>query len=175
MLWKSTDRILAIDISRVSGYYSGENNMHEMGIVYHVADEVERVAAENGIHHVRRVTLQIGQVTGVLFDYMADLWTWVADKSDVLRGSVLGYEEIHAVTRCEDCGQLYDTVPQGRQCPYCGSWRTFLVQGNEYIIKEIETDDDDFSEEDEKDAPLPSEQASGSRQPAEKGYREWRK
>ena len=116
--------------------------MHEMGIVYHVADEVEKIASENKIGHVRTVTLSIGQVTGVIFDYMADLWTWVAGKSDVLRGSTLTYEEIHAVTRCNDCGKLYDTVPQGRQCPYCQSWNTVLVQGNEYIIKEIEVDDD---------------------------------
>lgn len=121
--------------------------MHEMGIVYHVADEVEKICAENKIRHVRTVTLEIGQVTGVIFDYMADLWTWVANKSDVLRGSVLTYEEIHAITRCSDCGILYDTVPQGRKCPECGSWNTVLVQGNEYIIKQIETDDDGYQEE----------------------------
>lgn len=127
--------------------------MHEMGIVYHVADEVEKVAAENGIRHVRTVTLQLGQVTGVIFEYMADLWTWVSDKSGVLRGSTLRYEEIPAITRCQDCGQLYDTVPQGRQCPHCGSWHTYLVQGNEYVIKEIETDDDDFEESGEDQTP----------------------
>lgn len=129
--------------------------MHEMGIVYHVADEVEKVAAESGIRHISRVTLQLGQVTGVLFDYMADLWTWVADKSDVLRGSSLVYEEIHAVTRCQDCGKLYDTVPQGRQCPFCGSWHTVLVQGNEYIIKQVETDDEDFDEDSELTVSIP--------------------
>ena len=126
--------------------------MHEMGIVYHVADEVEKIAAENQISHVRTVTLSIGQVTGVIFDYMADLWTWVAGKSDVLRGSTLDYEEIHAVTRCNDCGKLYDTVPQGRQCPHCQSWNTVLVQGNEYIIKEIAVDDEEDDGSDESDS-----------------------
>lgn len=121
--------------------------MHEMGIVYHVADEVEKIAKDQGIRHIRTVTLQIGQVTGVLFDYMADLWTWVADKSDLLRGSRLTYEEIHAITHCRDCGQTYDTVPQGRQCPFCGSWATYLVQGDEYLIKEIEVEEDGETEE----------------------------
>ena len=46
-------------------------------------------------------------------------------------------EQIHAITRCEDCEKTYDTVPQGRICPYCGSERTFLVTGNEFNIKEI--------------------------------------
>ena len=114
--------------------------MHEMGIVYHVADEIERIADEQDLHHVRRVTLQIGEVTGVIFSYMEDLWTWVSDKSMLLKGSKLEHEEIHALTRCCQCGRVYDTVPQGRQCPSCGSWDTVLIQGNEYIIKQIEAD-----------------------------------
>ena len=103
--------------------------MHEMGIVYHVADEVEKIAAQNDICHIGSVTLQIGEVTGVIFDYMSDLWGWVSD-----------YEQIPAVTLCKSCGQRYSTVQSGRQCPHCGSWDTVLVQGNEYIIKQIEAD-----------------------------------
>ena len=97
--------------------------MHEMGIVYHVADEVEKIAAQNDICHIGSVTLQIGEVTGVIFDYMSDLWGWVSDKSSLLKGSRLLYEQIPAVTLCKSCG-----------------WDTVLVQGNEYIIKQIEAD-----------------------------------
>ncbi len=103
--------------------------MHEMGIVYHVADEVEKIAAQNDICHIGSVTLQIGEVTGVIFDYMSDLWGWVSDKSSLLKGSRLLYEQIPAVTLCKSW-----------QCPHCGSWDTVLVQGNEYIIKQIEAD-----------------------------------
>lgn len=115
--------------------------MHEMGIVYHVMGSVEEIAKENHIHHISAVTLQIGQVTGVIFEYMADLWRWASDKSGLLRGSELRQEEIRAVTRCLSCGKTYDTVPQGKICPYCKSPDTVLVTGNEYIIKSIETDD----------------------------------
>ena len=45
-------------------------DMHEMGIVYHVADEVEKNAAQNDIRHIGSVPLQIGEVTGVIFDYI---------------------------------------------------------------------------------------------------------
>ena len=70
--------------------------MHEMGIVYHVADEVEKIAAQNDICHIGSVTLQIGEMTGVIFDYMSDLWGWVSDKSSLLKGSRLLYEQIPA-------------------------------------------------------------------------------
>ena len=112
--------------------------MHEMGIVFHVMDMVEEVAQEQELEKITSVTLQLGEVSGVIFSYMADLWEWCAAKKELFAGSVLKSEEIHAVTVCRDCGKTYDTVPQGRTCPYCGSENTVLVTGNEIIIKEIE-------------------------------------
>ena len=47
---------------------------------------------------------------------------------------------------CDDCKKQYGTVEYGRTCPYCGGGNTWLVQGNEFIIKEIEVpegEDDD--------------------------------
>lgn len=52
--------------------------------------------------------------------------------------AALRIETVHAITHCDGCGRDYDTVPQGRMCPYCGSEDTWLVQGNEVNIKEIE-------------------------------------
>jgi hydrogenase nickel incorporation protein HypA/HybF len=49
-------------------------------------------------------------------------------------------EEIPAVTWCADCKREYETVAYGRTCPYCGSGRTWLLRGNECVIKEIEAE-----------------------------------
>lgn len=111
--------------------------MHELGIVFHIADSVEKIARENGASRILSVTLEIGQVSLVLPDYLEDCWNWNAAKSDVLKGCKLEIETIHAVTYCEDCGQTYDTVPQGKTCPHCGSGRTYLLTGDEVNIKEI--------------------------------------
>ena len=36
------------------------------------------------------------------------------------------------------CYNCFIEIPDGtRTCPHCGSGRTYLVQGNEFIIKEI--------------------------------------
>ena len=51
------------------------------------------------------------------------------------RGAV---ETIPAVTQCQACGRQYETVRYGRTCPYCESPDTYLVQGSEMMIKEIE-------------------------------------
>lgn len=112
--------------------------MHEMGIVFHVAKRVEKVAQENHVTKVKRVVLQIGEVSTIIGSYLTDCWNWNAKKSSVLEGSLLEIETVEAITYCEDCQKTYKTVVHGKICPYCGSENTYLTQGNEADIKEIE-------------------------------------
>lgn len=112
--------------------------MHELGIVFHIIRTVEDVARQNDVTRIRRVTLQLGEVSGVVESYLQDCWKWAAAKSELLPGAVLTVETIPAVTVCEDCGQQYPTVQFGRTRPHCRSPRTHLLQGHEMLIKEIE-------------------------------------
>ncbi len=117
--------------------------MHELGIVFYIIRNVESVARENGVSSVTSVTIQLGEVSGVVPRYLTDAWRWAADKHDLTRGAELLVEEIPAVTFCEECGERYGTVEHGRTCPACGSDRTYLVQGNEVLVKEIAVPDDE--------------------------------
>ena len=112
--------------------------MHELGIVFHIIRTVEDVARQNDVARIRRVTLQLGEVSGVVESYLQDCWKGAAAKSELLPGAVLTVETIPAVTVCEDCGQQYPTVQFGRTCPHCGSEKTWLKQGSEISLKEIE-------------------------------------
>ena len=117
--------------------------MHELGVVFHIADSVVKVAEENGVRRVRRVTLEIGEVSTVVPEYLTDVWDWNCKRVPLLEGCALEIERIHAVTHCDGCGRDYDTVPQGRICPYCGSERTWLLTGNELNIREIAVEDNE--------------------------------
>lgn len=112
--------------------------MHELGIVFHIADSVVKIAEENGAEKVTRVVLEIGEVSAVVHSYLEDCWNWNANRSEMLKGCVLEVIPIPAVTFCEDCGGKYETVRYGKTCPLCGSEHTFLLTGNETNIKEIE-------------------------------------
>lgn len=114
--------------------------MHELGVVFHIADSVEKIAVENQVSHVRKVVLQIGEVSLIVSDYLEDCWKWNAKRSAMFEGCALEIETIPAITYCEDCGEKYGTVEHGKICPYCGSEKTYLVQGNETEIKEIIVD-----------------------------------
>ena len=95
--------------------------MHELGIVFHIIDSIEEVGRQNKLRRVSTVTLELGEVSGVVHTYLR-----------------LAIEALPAVTLCEDCGSTYATVEHGKTCPFCQSPRTHLVSGNEINIKEIE-------------------------------------
>ncbi|HAH61532.1 MAG TPA: hydrogenase nickel incorporation protein HypA [Treponema sp.] len=112
--------------------------MHELGIVFHIISEVEDICKENNLTKVAAVTIQFGEVSMIIPDYLGDCWKWAAEKSGVLKGAELKTESLPAVTMCDDCGKTYSTVQYGRICPYCASGSTHLVSGQEIMIKEIE-------------------------------------
>ena len=112
--------------------------MHELGVVFKVAESVTKVAKEHGVEHIRSVTLEIGEVSTVIPEYLQDVGKWNCKRGEeLLRDCELIIERIGAVTHCDGCGQDYETVPHGRTCPHCGSGETWLLRGNEFNIKEI--------------------------------------
>lgn len=112
--------------------------MHELGIVFHMIKTVERIAEENVLTSVSSVTLELGEVSGVVPHELTSCWNWAVAQTEVLKGAELRIETIPAVTLCESCNRTYPTVPQGHVCPLCGSEETVLLQGNEINLKEIE-------------------------------------
>ena len=112
--------------------------MHELGIVVHIVRTLEDVAQDNNLTDFRRVTLQIGIVSGIEPDYLVDCWEYYKKKVPLLKYSILDYEWIEAITICHNCQNTYSTIDYSRECPYCHSGNTVLLQGNECLIKEIE-------------------------------------
>ncbi len=111
--------------------------MHELGVVFHVIDNVKEVMQENNIDRLESVTLSLGKVSSVIPSYLSDCWKWAVNKDEMMKGCELIIEPIEAITFCEDCENTYDTIKYGKICPHCKSEHTYLLQGNEFIIKEI--------------------------------------
>ena len=112
--------------------------MHELGIVFHVIKTIEQVGEEQHLQNVASVTLEIGQVSGVIPHELESCWDWAVKRTELMPTASLKVETIPAVTHCNGCGKEYATVPQGRVCPHCGSEHTWLLRGSEVTIKEIE-------------------------------------
>lgn len=112
--------------------------MHELGVVFYVTRDVKQVAEENQVEKVTGVTLEIGEVSGIIHEYLIDCFNWAKKKEPIMEEAELSIEQIEAVTYCEDCHQEYPTVAHGKVCPHCGSENTYLLRGNEFLIKEIQ-------------------------------------
>ena len=113
--------------------------MHELGVVFHIIKSVKKVAAENDLKEIASVTVEIGEVSTVIPPYLTDCWKWATGKEDgLLKESELIVETLPGITFCEDCEKTYPTVEYGKTCPYCQSEHTYLIQGNEFNIREIE-------------------------------------
>lgn len=112
--------------------------MHELGVVFSIMDSVEKTAAGSGVDHVSKVVLDLGEVTTVIPSYLTDCWKWAVKKSPLLESADLEIRRVPAITYCESCGSEYETVKHGKTCPNCGSTDTWLLQGNEFMIREIE-------------------------------------
>lgn len=111
--------------------------MHELGVVFHIADSVVKIAEENQAAKVHSVTLEIGEVSTVIPEYLIDVWKWNCKRVPLLNDCELLVERLPAITYCEDCKKTYATVTYGKICPHCGSEHTYLQTGNEVNIKDI--------------------------------------
>ena len=83
------------------------------------------------------MTLEIGEVSGVIHDQLVDCWNWARKKEAVTEHAKIYIEALEAITYCEDCKGQYRTIDYGKKCPYCHSEHTYLLKGNEFNIKEI--------------------------------------
>ena len=84
--------------------------MHEMGIVLHLAKTLDETAEENKLTKIGRVTLQVGEVSGIMTDLFTDCWNYFKTRHPVLKDSVLKLETIPAVNQVE-CNPFFQQKP----------------------------------------------------------------
>ena len=59
--------------------------MHELSIVTHVAKTLDELAEENHLTKIGSVTLEIGEVSGIITDYFIDCWDYFKVKHPLLK------------------------------------------------------------------------------------------
>ena len=103
----------------------------------HVIKQVEALAKEKKITKVTEVTLEVGEVSGVVKEYFVDAFNWAVKRTEYMKECKLNYITIQGITYCEDCKKTYSTTEYGKECPYCHSPKTYLVTGKDVVIKNV--------------------------------------
>ena len=110
--------------------------MHELSIVQNIVETTEQFAKENNIPHVDKLTLQVGNATGVIPKYLHMYYSEVC-AGTLLDGSELEVEEIEAEAFCKNCGEVFYPFRTRQVCPACNMETYDLIHGEELMIKEI--------------------------------------
>lgn len=111
--------------------------MHELGIVVHVIKQIENLAKERKINKVVELTLEVGEVSGVVKEYFVDAFDWAKKKTEYMKECKLTFITIKGISYCEDCKETFGTVENGKTCPRCGGPHTYLITGRDVTIKDI--------------------------------------
>lgn len=111
--------------------------MHELTLLYGVADQVRRVCEENDIPKVDAVVLEVGEATAIIPEFLEDGYEIISDDFDFLRDSELIIDRVKAMGRCRNCGSEFPIVENKGLCPECGSFDKEVIAGDDFFIKEV--------------------------------------
>ena len=111
--------------------------MHELGIVVHVIKQIEELAKEKNVKEVKELTLEVGEVSGVVKEYFLDAFDWAKKKTEYMKDCKLNVIIIEGISYCQDCKDTFKTTQYGKTCPKCGGSHTYLITGRDVSIRDI--------------------------------------
>lgn len=109
--------------------------MHELGIVIHVVETIEKIVKEQKLTHVQSLVLEIGEASGVVPHYIEEVYP-IAIEQSFLKDMKLEIEQIKAIGLCE-CGHQYQITEHDGLCPKCHSQKFNVISGRQFNIKQI--------------------------------------
>jgi len=114
--------------------------MHELSIAQSILDIVRQSVPEKELPAVRFVTLQVGDLAGVVPDSLEFSFT-VLTTNTPLRDAKLHIDHIPFVVMCNPCGKSFTNEIGFVLCPTCGGADTKILSGMELQVVEIELEE----------------------------------
>lgn len=108
--------------------------MHEMSYILRIVRLAERTALENNIKRVDSVEISVGEMTGLVPEYLSRYYPEAA-RGTVLEGSHLLIHPVAVRALCADCGAEFSPSKENRYCcPACGSAKAKVLSGREFEL-----------------------------------------
>ena len=113
--------------------------MHEVSIIQNVVEIVTEKAIENKFTKVNKVSLRIGELSGVMPESLNFAFkSCIIDT--ILEGSTLEIEKVKAIAECKDCEQEFPIDHFNKICPICNKFCSSIISGYELYVNTIEGD-----------------------------------
>ena len=110
--------------------------MHELGLTDALLRMVRDIAKQEELEHVESITLEIGELSGVVPSYMSDCWQAVIDGTEYADTELI-IETVPGIASCMDCDEEFRIDLNSMRCPFCGSRSLTPVSGRDMTVKEI--------------------------------------
>ena len=111
--------------------------MHELSLIQNIFATILKIAADNQLQRITKVTLQIGQLRQVVPEFLQFAFTATA-KDTIAAEAQLVIEHIPITVLCQSCSQKFTVTENIYICPYCQSTKLEILSGKEIIIASIE-------------------------------------
>jgi hydrogenase nickel incorporation protein HypA/HybF len=111
--------------------------MHELSLAQALVEQVEAIRVREKADAVVSVTVNIGALSGVdreSFEFAFPL----AVEGTPLAGTALGVEDTPLTVTCADCGRESKPDVADPHCAACGSARTRVTAGRDFLIQAVE-------------------------------------
>ena len=110
--------------------------MHELGLMAEIVDKIEAVAKENNVTEIGTLVLNIGEYSGVVPEYVEECYPAVIEGT-LLEKTELKINIIPGKALCGNCGKTFAIKGNEDRCPHCQSQNCKVIEGGEFLIKEI--------------------------------------
>ena len=111
--------------------------MHELGLMDAMLRTVRRICEEEKLEHVSKITLEVGELSGIEIPYLYDGF------NAVIYGTPFAETKLEVVTvpgilHCNDCDISFPLKDQELFCPECFGRNLTPIEGRDMMIREIE-------------------------------------
>jgi len=110
--------------------------MHELSVCFEVIRTLQEFVAENNLTKVESITLEIGELSSMIPNYMKECFPAAVDGT-MFENTNLEIEVIPGLGKCKSCSNLYQLLLTNGLCPKCGKKDFDVISGTEFNIKEI--------------------------------------
>jgi hydrogenase nickel incorporation protein HypA/HybF len=111
--------------------------MHELSVCQGMLSQMQAIATEHGARAITGVTVQIGPLSGVEPELLAQAFS-IASAGGIADGARLQLDSLPIRVQCETCGAETEATANRLLCGACGDWHTRLISGDELLLASVE-------------------------------------
>ncbi|GKU25908.1 hydrogenase maturation nickel metallochaperone HypA [Clostridium folliculivorans] len=111
--------------------------MHEISIIQEVMNITQKTAAENNMKRVDKITLKIGELSGVMIDPLVFAFS-IIRQGTLAETSKLEVIKVDARAKCDTCNTIFKIDYSNKLCPACNKFSNNIISGYELNIETIE-------------------------------------